>query len=92
MTIKKVAIYVDDETWRRFKEEVLRKHGTIRMLSKEVQSLVESYLADDVIMKSLKKFGTGFISSEEVKKDRPRLKVSAGEVAREVRDRRAGLS
>jgi len=92
MIIKKVAIYVNDETWRKFKEEVLRKFGTTRMLSKEVQNLIESYLTNDIMVKSLEKFGSTFISSEEVKKNRPKLKISAGDILREVRDSRAGLS
>jgi len=92
MTIKKVAIYVDDKIWKKFKEEVLRRHGTTRVLSKEVQNLIESYLTSDSMIKFLEKFGATFISSEDVKKDRPKLKISAGDVLREVRDKRAGLS
>lgn len=88
---KKVAIYVDEGTWNRFKEEVLRKYGTTRMLSKEVQNLVESYLAGYAVMDSLQKFGT-FISAEEVKKGRPKPEVSAGRTVRELRDKRADLS
>lgn len=91
---KKVAIYVDENVWNRFKEEVLRKYGTTRMLSKEVQNLVESYLASYTVMDSLQKFGFGtFISAEEVKKGRPkpRPQVSAGETLREMRDKRADL-
>jgi len=89
MSIKKVAVYVDDEAWNRFKEVVLRKYGTTRMLSKEVQRLIDSYLAND-IEKFLRKFSSGFISREEVKKNRPELRISAGKVIREMRDE-AGL-
>ncbi len=89
MSIKKVAVYVDDEAWSRFKEVVLRKYGTTRMLSKEVQRLIDSYLAND-IEKFLRKFSSGFISSEDVKKNRPELRISAGKVIREMRDE-AGL-
>ena len=90
MSIKKVAVYVDDEAWSRFKEVVLRKYGTTRMLSKEVQRLIDSYLANDTIEKFLRKFSSGFISSEDVKKNRPELRISAGKVIREMRDE-AGL-
>jgi tRNA nucleotidyltransferase/poly(A) polymerase len=90
----KVAIYIDEAVWKSFKEEVLRKYGTIRGVSKEIESLVESYLVRDALIKCLNNLSEtyGFIASGKVKEDRPESKISAGEVLREMRDERAGLS
>lgn len=90
----KVAVDIDERIWRSFKEEILRKYGTIGRLNKEIEILIASYLARDAVIERLKYLsGTyGFISSEDVKKDRPELKISAGEVLRKMRDERADLS
>ena len=92
--MEKVAVYVDEAMWRSFKEEVLRKYGTTRRLNKEIEGLIESYSVRDAMIDCVNYLsGTyGFISSEDVKKDRPELKSSAGEVLREMRDERGGLS
>ena len=48
------------------------------MLSKEVQNPVESYLTGDSMVKFLEKFSTTFISSKEVKRNKPKLKILQG--------------
>ena len=49
----KVAIYIDEAVWKSFKEEVLRKYGTTRGVSKEVESLIGSYSVRDALIKCL---------------------------------------
>jgi len=90
----KVAIYIDEAVWKSFKEEVLRKYGTTRGVSKEIESLIESYSVRDALIKSLNNLSEtyGFRASGKVKEDRPESKISAAEVLREMRDERAGLS
>jgi hypothetical protein len=38
-TLAKVSLYIDDETWKRFREQVFTRHGTLRKLSEEVEGL-----------------------------------------------------
>lgn len=88
--MKKVSLYLDEEVWLRFKEAVLRRHGTLRKLSSEVESLLRMSPVDDV-EQALKKMGVGrkaFISPEEVKRDRVKLRGPTSEVLiREMRGR-----
>lgn len=90
----KVSVDIDDRVFRSFEEEIVRKYGTTRKLNKEMEGLIVSYLARDAVIECLKYLSEtyGYISSEDVQKDRPESKSSAGEVLREMRDERAGLS
>jgi hypothetical protein len=46
----KVTVYVDDEVWSRFRASVFRRHGSLRVLSKEVEESLKSALVEgDVI-------------------------------------------
>lgn len=68
---------MDDELWRKFKEEVFRKHGSLRKLSDEVEELLRSTLTGEALQVGLQKLGTkvtGVISSEQVKTNRPSLR------------------
>ena len=61
---------MDDEIWRKFKEEGFRKHGSLRKLSDEVEELLRSTLTGETVLAGLEKLGTkvsGIISSEQVK-------------------------
>jgi len=42
----KVSLYLDEKLWARFKEAGLRKHGTLRKLSSEVDSLLQTSMVD----------------------------------------------
>ena len=90
--MKKVSLYLDEELWVKFKEAVLRKHGTLRKLSSEVESLLRASLVDEDVERALKKMGIdvkAFISPEEVKKGRPKLRGPPSQVLiREMRGRR----
>ena len=55
--LKKVSLYIDEKLWARFKEVVLRKHGTLRKLSSEVESLLKTSLIDEDIGRAFEKMG-----------------------------------
>lgn len=90
--MKKVSLYLDEEVWIRFKEVVLRRHGTLRRLSSEVESLLRMSLIDEDVEKAFRKMGIGvkaFISPEEVKRGRAKLRGPPSEaLIREMRGRR----
>ncbi|MBS7638663.1 hypothetical protein KEJ49_07290 [Candidatus Bathyarchaeota archaeon] len=91
--LKKVSLYVDERLWARFKEAVLRKHGTLRKLSGEVENLLRTSLIDEEVEQALKRMGVDIevpISSEEVKRGRPELRGPPSEnLIREMRGWRA---
>jgi len=89
-----VAVEIDERIWKSFEGEILKKYGTTKRLNKEIEILIASYLANDAVMECLKYLSRtyGFIPLEDVKKERPELKSSAGKVLREMRDDRVGLS
>ena len=90
----KVGLYLDDEIWRKFKEEVFRKHGSLRKLSDEVEELLRSSLTAEAMLAGLEKLGTklsGMSSSEQVMANRPTLRgPSAEKIVRSLRDHRLG--
>ena len=90
--LKKVSLYIDEELWNKFKEVVLRKHGTLRKLSSEVESLLRASLIDEEIGHVFKRMGLDVRiprSSEEIKKSRPKLRGPSSEILiRELRGRR----
>lgn len=88
----KVSLYIDEEVWAKFREEVFRKYGNLRKLSKEVEALLRSTLVEDTITSGFRKLGTeakGVISSGEVKEKRPMLKGPPSEkIVKEMRQKR----
>ncbi|MEM2047384.1 MAG: hypothetical protein QXZ06_05845 [Candidatus Jordarchaeales archaeon] len=90
--MKKVSLYLNEELWVRFKEEVLRRHGTLRKLSNEVESLLRTSLAEEDIVEAFKGMDVdvkALSSPEEVKHDRPKLLGPPSEsLIREMRRRR----
>lgn len=90
--MKKVSLYLDEKLWTRFKEVVLGRHGTLRRLSSEVESLLRTTLVDEDVEQTLKEMGINvktYISPEEVKQGRPKLRGPPSEVlVREMRGRR----
>ena len=89
--LKRVSIYIDEKLWTKFKEVVLRKHGTLRKLSSEVESLLRAFLIDEEVEEVFKKMSIDvriLRSPEEIKKSRPKLRVPSSEVLiREMRGR-----
>lgn len=90
--MKKVSLYLDEELWTRFKEVVLGRYGTLRRLSNEVESLLRTSLVEEDVEQTFKKMGIdvkAFISPENVKQDRPKLRGPSSEVlVRQMRRRR----
>jgi len=75
--LKKVSLYIDEKLWARFKEVVLRKHGTLRKLSSEVESLLRVSLIGEEIGQVFEKMGIDVrvpASPEEIKQSRPELR------------------
>jgi hypothetical protein len=90
--LAKVSLYINEEVWAKFREEVFRKHGSLRKLSSEVEALLSSTLVEDKVAFEFKKLGIkteGAISSRELKERRPLLKGPSSEkIVREMRGRR----
>lgn len=91
--MKKISLYVDEEVWMKFREEVFKRHGSLRSLSSEVEGLLRSSLIDDALKSTFGALGfdvRGTISSEDVKRGRPLLRGPPSEdMIREMRGRRA---
>jgi len=90
----KVSLYLDESLWLRFKEAVLKKHGTLRKLSSEVESLLQTSMVDDEsVEQAFKKIGTDVktpCSPEEVRQNRPKLRGPPSEaLIRKMRRRRS---
>jgi len=90
--LTKVSVYLDEELWTRFKQDVLRKHGTLRKLSEEVESLIRASVAEYDLRKAFENMNlktTGRTSPQEIKKDRPRTRGPPSELlVRRMRRRR----
>ena len=90
--MKKVSLYIDEKLWARFKDVVLRRHGTLRKLSSEVESLLRTSLIDEEIGRACEKIGVDIrvlISPEEIKRSRPKLRGPPSEdLIREMRGKR----
>jgi hypothetical protein len=82
----KVTVYLDDDVWSKFRASVFQKHGSLKVLSKEVElSLKQALQEGDVLayLAQLKRIGG---SKNRV---RPRLKGPPAEVdVREMRRKR----
>lgn len=90
--MKKVSLYIDEKLWTKFKEAVLRKHGTLRKLSSEVENLLRTSLIDEEIRRAFEKMGVDMrvsVFSEEIKRSRPKLRgPPSEELIREMRGKR----
>jgi len=90
--LAKVSLYINEEVWAKFREEVFRKYGSLRKLSSEVEALLRSTLVEDKVKSEFEKLGikTGStISSMEVKEKRCMLKGPPSEkIVRKMRQKR----
>jgi hypothetical protein len=87
----KVSLYLDEELWSRFKEAVLRKHGTLRKLSDEVENLLRYFLAGEEIESGFERLNikARTISIDDIKRERPMLRGLPSEfIIRKMRGRR----
>ncbi|MEM3591085.1 MAG: hypothetical protein QW702_03175 [Candidatus Bathyarchaeia archaeon] len=87
--MRKISLYIDEELWAKFKDTVLRKHGTLRKLSNEVENLLRETLVDEEVRQALKRINANIKtlkSPEEIKRERPTLRGPAAELLiREMR-------
>lgn len=95
--VKKVSLYLDEKLWARFKESVLERHGTLRMLSNEVEDVLRSSLIDaEYLGQEFRKIGVEpktSVSSQELKEVRPKLRGPPSEVLiRSMRRKRLAKS
>ena len=90
----KVSLYIDDATWKRFREQVFAKHGTLRRLSDEVESLICSEDIAKSLAVSAKELGISIdrvLTAAELKRIRPKLRGAVAEtLVRQLRDQRYG--
>ena len=82
----KVTVYLNDDVWSKFRASVFEKHGSFKVLSKEVELSLKQALQEGEVLTYLARLrGTG----GPKKHVRPRLKGSRAEVdVREMRRRR----
>jgi hypothetical protein len=90
--LAKVSLYLDEIAWKRFREQVFEKHGTLRKLSDEVENLVCSEDVETVIEVGAKKLGISIereLTPAAIKKFRPKLRGAVAEsLVRQMRERR----
>lgn len=87
----KVSLYLDEELWARFKEAVLRKHGTLRKLSDEVENLLRFSLVGEEVESAFERLNikAKAVSIDRIKRERPKFRGLPSEVIiREMRGRR----
>ena len=68
-------MYIDDPVWLEFKQRVMRKSGSLRKLSAEVEGLIRGANVETEVVCGFEKLGVkakGNISSQEIKANRPR--------------------
>jgi hypothetical protein len=84
----KVSLYLDDELWKKFKRNVLRKTGNLRSLSSEVQTLIKENSDEDSLRKGFEKIGIEVkpISFYQVVQVRPNVRTSSENMLRKMRD------
>ncbi len=82
----KVTVYLDDDVWSKFRASVFEKHGSLKVLSKEVELSLRTALQEGDVLTYLARLrGTGGPKNRV----RPRLKGSPAEVdVREMRRKR----
>ncbi|MHA1267608.1 MAG: hypothetical protein ACTSRS_20395 [Candidatus Helarchaeota archaeon] len=89
--MKKVTFYTDEELWKKFSASVVEKEGSTRKISEQLQILMKSFLLNNFLEAIIKEFNIkidSYISSDDVKKDRPSVNVSSADLVRKGRDSR----
>jgi hypothetical protein len=90
--LAKVSLYIDDSTWKRFREQVFARHGTLRQLSGEVEGLIYSEDIERVLAMASKKVGIPIereLTPSAIKKARPKLRGAPAEkIVRQMRGQR----
>ncbi len=85
----KVTVYLDDDVWSKFRASVFEKHGSLKVLSKQVELSLKHALQEDEVLTYLARLrGKG----SPKKHVRLRLKGSPAEVdVREMRRKASTL-
>jgi len=84
--LAKVTVYVDDDVWSKFRASVFEKHGSLKVLSKEVEQSLRLALQEGDVLTFLARLSR---TSSAKRHARPRLKGPPAEVdVRELRRRR----
>jgi len=90
--LTKISVYIDDAIWASFREKVFQKHGNLRKLSSEIESLIRNAIIEDAVTNTFEKIGIkakGTISSKEIKTARPSLRgPPSEEILTEMRKKR----
>ncbi len=73
----KVTVYVDDDVWSKFRASVFEKHGSLKVLSKEVERSLKQSLQEGDVLTFLARLRA---TAGPKKRVRPRLKGPAAEV------------
>jgi hypothetical protein len=82
----KVTVYLDDDVWSKFRASVFEKHGSLKILNKEIELSLKRALQEDDVLTYLAGL-RGIVGPK--KRVRPRLKGSPAEVdLREMKRRR----
>lgn len=85
---------MDDGAWRRFRERVFAKYGSLRKLSDEVEGLICSEDVEEVMVAGAKKLGIGInlgLLPAQIKRIRPKPRGPLAEsIVRQMRDERHG--
>ncbi len=85
---------MDDAAWRRFREQVFAKYGTLRKLSDEVEALISSEDVEETMVTGAKRLGVTLnrtLAPAQIKRIRPKLQGKPAEkVVRRMRDERHG--
>lgn len=86
----KVSLYIDDELWKKFKRNVLRKTGDLRTFSSEVQALIRDTSDEDSLRNGFEKMGvsTRPITYSQVAMIRPSVRTSSASMLRKMRKHR----
>jgi len=88
--LAKVSLYIDDDAWKRFREQVFARHGTLRKLSDEVEGLIYSEDIEGIVASGAKKVGISIergLTPSAIKKSRPKLRGGVAEtIVRQMRD------
>jgi hypothetical protein len=82
----KVTVYLDDDIWSKFRASVFKKHGSLKVLGKQVELSLKQTIQEDEMLTYLAQLrGKGSLK----KRARPSLKRSRAEVdVREMRRKR----
>jgi len=90
MKVIKTTIAIGEETWNEFKKIVSLRYGSSRVVSHAVEEAIRCFNAAELLKSFSGAMGIAieYPSIREVEERRPKLRVSAGEEVRGIRDER----